>query len=92
MDALDPLSQVAGGNASSPLLLIMGCIGAFFAGALITSLVRGKQEQGWFKGKEKDDEWALLLFKNPFYPFHSFHVQVSAKPLLLIGSKGKEGK
>jgi len=31
MDALDPLSQVAGGNAPSPLLLIMGCIGAFFA-------------------------------------------------------------
>jgi len=32
MDSLDPLSQVAGGNAPSPLLLFMGCIGAFFAG------------------------------------------------------------
>jgi len=50
VDALDPLSQVAGGNAPSQLLLFMGCIGAFFAGALITSLMRGRTEQGWFKG------------------------------------------
>ena len=56
MDALDPLSQVAGGNAPSALLLIMGCIGAFFAGVLITSLTRGRKEQGWFQGKEKDDQ------------------------------------
>ena len=60
MDSLDPLSQVAGGNAPSPLLLIMGCIGAFFAGALITSLLRGRKEQGWFKGNQKDDEDTLL--------------------------------
>ena len=56
MDALDPLSQVAGGNSPSPLLLIMGCIGTFFAGALITSLMRGRKEQGWFKRNEDDDE------------------------------------
>ncbi len=55
MDVLDPLSQVAGGNSPSPLLLIMGCIGAFFAGALITSLLRGREEQGWFKQKEEDE-------------------------------------
>ena len=34
MDALDPLSQVAGGSSPSPLLLIMGCIGAFFSGGV----------------------------------------------------------
>ena len=56
MDALDSLSQVGGGNSPSPLLLIMGGIGAFFAGALITSLMRGRAEQGWFKGKKEDDE------------------------------------
>jgi len=56
MDALDPLSQVAGGNSPSPLLLIMGCIGAFFTGALITSLLRGREEQGWFKQKEDEGE------------------------------------
>ena len=56
MDALDPLIQVAGGNAPSPLQLIMGCIGAFFAGALITSLLRGREEQGWFRQKEEEDE------------------------------------
>jgi len=55
MDTLDPLSQFAGGNSPSPLLLIMGCIGAFFAGALITSLLRGREEQGWFKQKEEDE-------------------------------------
>ncbi len=55
MDSLDPLNQLAGGNSPSPLLLIMGCIGAFFAGALITSLLRGSDEQGWFKQKEKDE-------------------------------------
>ena len=55
MDVLAPLSQVAGGNAPSPLLLIMGFIGAFFAGALITSLLRGSEEQGWFKQKEEDE-------------------------------------
>ncbi len=55
MDALDPLNQVAGGNSPSPFLLIMGCIGAFFAGALITSLLRGMEEQGWFKQKEEDE-------------------------------------
>ena len=55
MDALDPLSQVAGVNAPSQLLLFMGCIGAFFAGALITSLMRGRTEQGWFKGREEED-------------------------------------
>ena len=54
MDALDPLSQVAGGNAPSPVLLIMGGIGAFFAGALITSLLRDREEQGWFKRKKED--------------------------------------
>ena len=56
MDALDPLSQVAGGNAPSPLLLIMGCIGAFFAGALVTSLLRGKEEQGWVNRKKQDNQ------------------------------------
>ena len=56
MDALDPLSQVAGGNAPSPVLLLMGGIGAFFASALITALMRGRKEQGWFQGKEKDDQ------------------------------------
>ena len=56
MDELDPLSQVVGSNAPSPLLLIMGCIGAFFAGALITSLSRGRQEKGWFAGQEEDDQ------------------------------------
>ena len=56
MDALDPLSQVAGGSSPSPLLLIMGSIGAFFAGSLITSLLRGKEEQGWFKRKEEDED------------------------------------
>ena len=55
MDALAPLSQFAGGNSPSPLLLIMGCIGAFFAGALITSLMRGLKVQGWFKQKEEDE-------------------------------------
>ena len=55
MDAFDPLSQLAGGNTPSPLLLIMGCIGAFFAGALITSLMRGRQEQGWFKRDKAED-------------------------------------
>tara|TARA_B100000700_G_scaffold296466_1_gene360389 strand:- start:427 stop:600 length:174 start_codon:yes stop_codon:yes gene_type:complete len=57
MDALDPLNQVAGGTSPSPspLLLIMGGIGAFFAGALITSLMRGRKEQGWFKQKEEDE-------------------------------------
>jgi len=33
----------------------MGCIGAFFAGALITSLLREREEQGWFKQKEEDE-------------------------------------
>ena len=56
MDALAPLNQVAGKNAPSPLLLIMGCIRAFFAGSLMTSLMRGRQEQGWFKGNKEFDE------------------------------------
>ena len=56
MDGLDPLGQFAGGNSPSSLLLIMGCIGAFFAGALITSLMRGRKEQGWFQRKKKDDQ------------------------------------
>ena len=55
MDGLDPLSQVAVGISPSPLLLIMGGVGAFFAGALITSLMRGRKEQGWFKQKEEDE-------------------------------------
>ena len=55
MDALDPLSQVAIASSPSPLLLIMGGIGAFFVGALITSLMRGRKEQGWFKQKEEDE-------------------------------------
>ena len=54
MDGLDPLSQVAVGTPP-PLLLIMGGVGAFFAGALITSLMRGRKEQGWFKQKEEDE-------------------------------------
>ena len=56
MDAFDPLSQLTGGNAPSPLLLIMGCIGAFFAGSLITSLMREREEQGWFKGNKEEDQ------------------------------------
>ncbi|WP_320674884.1 hypothetical protein [Prochlorococcus sp. MIT 1341] len=55
MDTLDPLSQVTGGNAPSPLLLIMELMERF-CWCVDHFPNERRTEQGWFKESKEDDE------------------------------------
>ena len=56
MDPLDPLTEIVkSGQAFSPFILIERLIwvmiGAFFLGAMSTSIKNGMKDQGWFGNK-----------------------------------------
>tara|TARA_Y100001968_G_C19236954_1_gene657404 strand:- start:347 stop:526 length:180 start_codon:yes stop_codon:yes gene_type:complete len=56
MDPFDPAIQSMTVSSWKPLLTLglFAGVGAFFFGALITSVRRGIKEEGWF-GKQKDE-------------------------------------
>ena len=58
MDPLDPALQSTAVLGVKPLLTlaIFAGLGSFFLGALVTSIKRGMQEDGWFKFNHKEEE------------------------------------
>ena len=57
MDPFDPAIQNTVSYGWQPLLTLglFAGVGAFFFGALVTSVRRGMKEEGWFGGEKKDE-------------------------------------
>tara|TARA_Y100001968_G_C19020942_1_gene555129 strand:+ start:78 stop:260 length:183 start_codon:yes stop_codon:yes gene_type:complete len=58
MDSLDPALQNTAVSGVQPLLTlaILGGVGSFFLGALVTAIRRGMKEEGWFRLSQEEEE------------------------------------